>query len=73
MEQIVTAGETPIQVWVAETAARVPLPNRALNLAGEVLDLTVEPLRRIAEGSGATVEEDSSESKEDFEECRDVL
>ena len=68
-----TLGEIPTQVWIAETVARVVLLCRALTLVGEALDLAVEPLRSIAEGSGVTAEEGSSKSKEDFVECRDDL
>ena len=56
-----------------ETVTRVVLLHRASVLVVEASDLTVEPLRRIAEGSGVTAEEGSSKSKEDFIECRDSL
>ena len=68
-----TVGEIPTRVWITETVARVMLLRRVLNLAGQALDLAVEPLRLIEATSEAIVEEGSSKSKEDFKECRDNL
>ena len=68
-----TLGEVQTRVWVVEMVTRVIMLCRASTLVLEVLDLTVEPLRRIVEGSGVIVEEGLSESEGDFKECRDIL
>ena len=67
-----TTGKTLTRVWIVETVAQVLMLNRALDLAGEALDLRVEPLRRIMAVSKVMEEGGLSKSEEDFEECEDI-